>query len=110
MVFELGAVADFFGAEYTILGAGCARAGESLKAMYEGIGGELIVTSIPTAEMLKYVNNSFHALKVTFANEVGRICKREGVDSHEVMRLVCRDTKLPLRSRSIHRPLPPEKR
>lgn len=90
------AVADFFGAEYTILGAGCERAGASLKAMYEGVGGELIVTSIPTAEMLKYVNNSFHALKVAFANEVGRICKREGVDSHEVMRLVCRDTKLNL--------------
>ncbi|MEO5989879.1 MAG: nucleotide sugar dehydrogenase [Candidatus Eisenbacteria bacterium] len=90
------AVADFFGAEYTILGAGCARSGESLKAMYAGVGGELVVTSIPTAEMLKYVNNSFHALKVSFANEVGRICKREGVDSHEVMRLVCRDTKLNL--------------
>jgi GDP-mannose 6-dehydrogenase len=60
------------------------------------VGGELIVTPIPTAEMLKYVNNSFHALKVAFANEVGRVCKREGVDSHEVMRLVCRDTKLNL--------------
>ncbi len=90
------AVADFFGADYTILGAGCERSGASLKAMYEGVGGELIVTTIPTAEMLKYVNNSFHALKVSFANEVGRICKREGVDSHEVMRLVCRDTKLNL--------------
>jgi len=90
------AVEDFFGAEYTILGAGCERSGAALKAMYDGVGGELIVTSIPTAEMLKYVNNSFHALKVAFANEVGRVCKREGVDSHEVMRLVCRDTKLNL--------------
>jgi GDP-mannose 6-dehydrogenase len=54
------------------------------------------VTSIPTAEMLKYVNNSYHALKVAFANEFGRLCKREGVDSHEVMRLMRRDTKLNL--------------
>lgn len=88
------AVDDFFGADYTILGAGCARAGDALKQLYSGVGGELIVTEIPTAEMLKYVNNSFHALKVAFANEFGLLCKREGVDSHEVMRLMRRDTKL----------------
>lgn len=90
------AVEDFFGADYTILGAGCERAGAALKQLYAGVGGELIVTPIATAEMLKYVNNSFHALKVTFANEFGRLCKREGVDSHEVMRLMRRDTKLNL--------------
>ena len=88
------AVEDFFGADYTILGAGCTRSGEALKALYAGVGGELIVTEIPTAEMLKYVNNSYHALKVAFANEFGLLCKREGVDSHEVMRLMRRDTKL----------------
>ena len=90
------AVADFFGAEYTVIGAGCERAADSLRRLYEGVGGELVVTPIPTAEMLKYVNNSFHALKVAFANEVGRICKREGIDSHEVMRIMCKDTKLNL--------------
>ena len=88
------AVEDFFGADYTILGAGCTRSGEALKQLYAGVGGELIVTEIPSAEMLKYVNNSYHALKVAFANEFGRLCKREGVDSHEVMRLMRRDTKL----------------
>lgn len=93
---EGSAVADFFGAEYTVIGAGCARAGEALRAVYDGVGGELVVTSIPSAEMLKYVNNSFHALKVAFANEVGRICKREGIDSHEVMRIMVKDTKLNL--------------
>ncbi len=90
------AVEDFFGAEYTILGAGCERAAAALQQLYAGVGGELIVTPIPTAEMLKYVNNSYHALKVAFANEFGRLCKREGVDSHEVMRLMRRDTKLNL--------------
>jgi GDP-mannose 6-dehydrogenase len=90
------AVEDFFGADYTILGAGCDRAADALRRLYTGVGGELIVTSIPTAEMLKYVNNSYHALKVAFANEFGRLCKREGVDSHEVMRLMRRDTKLNL--------------
>jgi len=90
------AVADFFGADYTILGADCERSAQALRDLYAGVGGELITTSIPVAEMLKYVNNSFHALKVAFANEFGRLCKREGVDSHEVMRLMRRDTKLNL--------------
>ena len=90
------AVDDFFGADYTILGADCERSGAALRQLYAGVGGELIVTPIPTAEMLKYVNNSFHALKVAFANEFARLCKREGVDSHEVMRLMRRDTKLNL--------------
>lgn len=90
------AVDDFNNAEYTVIGAGCERAGDALKALYDGVGGELMVTSIPIAEMLKYVNNSFHALKVAFANEVGRICKREHVDSHAVMKLMVRDTKLNL--------------
>lgn len=93
---EGSAVADFFGAEYTVIGAGCSRAGDALRAVYDGVGGEIVVTSIPAAEMLKYVNNSFHALKVAFANEVGRICKREGIDSHEVMRIMVKDTKLNL--------------
>ena len=90
------AVEDFFKAEYTVVGAGNERAGAAVRELYTGVGGELLVTSIPTAEMLKYVNNSYHALKVAFANEVGRLCKREGVDSHEVMSLMRRDTKLNL--------------
>jgi GDP-mannose 6-dehydrogenase len=93
---EGAAVEDFFGADYTVLGAGCERSGAALKQLYSGVGGELIVTRIRDAEMLKYVNNAFHALKVAFANEVGRWAKEEGVDSQEVMRLVRRDTKLNL--------------
>jgi GDP-mannose 6-dehydrogenase len=90
------AVADFFGADYTVIGASGERAAQALRDVYDGVGGELIVTTIPVAEMVKYVNNSFHALKVAFANEVGRMCKREGVDSHAVMKLMTRDTKLNL--------------
>ena len=93
---EGSAIADFFGAGYTVVGASDTRSADALRRLYDGIGGELVVTAIRTAEMLKYVNNAYHALKVSFANEVGRICKREGIDSHEVMALFCRDTRLNL--------------
>src|SRR5262249_30446788 len=84
-----------FGAELTVIGAAEARSAEALQALYAGIG-ETVVVPIRTAEMLKYVNNAYHALKVSFANEVGRACKREGIDSHRVMELFCRDTRLNL--------------
>ena len=93
---EGSAVADFFGAQYTVIGAQDRRSADQVAALYEGVGGEILVTAIRTAEMLKYVNNSYHALKVSFANEVGLLCKREGIDSHEVMRLFLRDTRLNL--------------
>ncbi len=90
------AVSDFFGAELTVIGAADEASAASLRALYAGIGGEVVVTALRTAEMLKYVNNAYHALKVSFANEVGRWAKREGVDSHELMGLFCRDTRLNL--------------
>lgn len=90
------AIADFFGAEYTVVGAEDDKSRAALHELYDGIGGEILDTSIRTAEMLKYVNNAYHALKVAFANEVGRICKREEVDSHEIMRMFMRDTRLNL--------------
>ena len=92
------AVADFFGAELTVIGAADARSVDALRRLYEGIGAAFHATPIRTAEMLKYVNNAFHALKVSFANEIGRICQREGIDSHAVMSLFCLDTRLNLGS------------
>jgi GDP-mannose 6-dehydrogenase len=93
---EGSAVADFFGAEITVIGAADERSAAALRTLYQGVGGETVVTDIRTAEMLKYVNNAFHALKVSFANEIGRWGRIEGVDSHEVMRLFCRDSRLNL--------------
>ena len=93
---EGSAVADFFGAELTVIGADDARSAQALQQLYSDIGGERVVTSIRLAEMLKYVNNAFHALKVSFANEVGRWAKREGQDSHLIMELFCKDTRLNL--------------
>ncbi len=90
---EGSAVQDFFGAEITVIGVDDAASADVLRRLYEGIG-EFVVVPIRTAEMLKYVNNAFHALKVAFANEVGRMSRIEGVDSHAVMDLFCRDTRL----------------
>jgi GDP-mannose 6-dehydrogenase len=90
------AVADFFAPPITVLGVADGASAAPLQELYGAIEGEVCVVPIRTAEMLKYVNNAFHGLKVAFANEIGVLCKREGVDSHEVMRLFCEDTKLNL--------------
>jgi GDP-mannose 6-dehydrogenase len=91
---EGSAVADFYQPPFTLVGQWDEQSGERVAAIYQGIDAPLIRTNIPTAEMLKYVSNTFHALKITFANEIGNFCKKVGVDSHEVMRIFCLDTKL----------------
>jgi GDP-mannose 6-dehydrogenase len=90
------AIRDFFEAELTVIGTDEERSAAVLRRLYAGIGGEAVVMPLHASEIMKYVNNSYHALKVVFANEVGRICKREGIDSHLVMDLFVRDTRLNL--------------
>src|SRR5262249_8486131 len=72
------------------------RAAQLLRDLYAHLSAPLICTSLRTAEMVKYVDNAWHALKVTFANEIGRLAKAMEVDSREVMRLFVKDTKLNL--------------
>jgi len=67
-----------------------------VRQLYATINAQVLVTPVKTAEMVKYVCNCFHALKISFANEVGNICKSLGIDSHEVMEVFCQDTKLNL--------------
>ena len=67
-------------------------------ALYQAIDAPLITTSIRVAEMMNYTSNTWHALKVCFANEIGNLCKRFDIDSHEVMDIFCRDEKLNLSS------------
>ena len=87
-------VQDFHHPPFTVIGASDAEAANALAALYAGIDAPLHVTDLGVAEMLKYACNCFHAVKVTFANEIGNLCKALGTDSHEVMRLFCQDTKL----------------
>ncbi len=90
------AVADFHAPPKTVIGATDPRTGRIMEKIYAPVDTNPIVTSIETAEMVKYVDNVWHATKVCFANEVGRLCKSQGVDSHDVMDVFCQDTKLNL--------------
>jgi GDP-mannose 6-dehydrogenase len=91
---EGSAVDDFNNPPLTLIGEFDARSGEQLARLYQFIDTPTIRTDIKTAEMVKYVGNAFHALKISFANEIGNLCKILGVDSHKVMDIFCLDTKL----------------
>ena len=91
---EGSSVKDYDHPPFTVVGAGSAQGADRLRSLFGHLPGEFLVTSIRSAEMMKYACNAFHALKITFANEMGRICQALGVDSHEVMDLLCRDRQL----------------
>jgi GDP-mannose 6-dehydrogenase len=93
---EGAAVHDYFNPPKTVIGEFNRASGDLLANLYAGIAGPLIRTDIETAEMVKYADNAWHALKVGFANEIGNICKGLEVDSHRVMDIFCQDTKLNL--------------
>jgi GDP-mannose 6-dehydrogenase len=90
------AIRDFRQPPLTLVGHNHATDAAPTKALYESIDAPLISTSIRVAEMMKYTSNAWHAVKVVFANEIGNLCKRVGVDSHEVMDIFCQDQKLNL--------------
>lgn len=91
---EGSAVKDYYNPPFTLIGTDNEAAVAVMREIYSKVKGEFVQTDIKSAEIIKYVNNSYHALKVTFANEVGNICKKLGIDSHEVMRLFCMDRQL----------------
>lgn len=90
------AIADFNAPPKTVIGACDMRAGSMLARVYDQVDDKILFTSIEVAETVKYVDNVWHAAKVTFANEIGRLCKPLGVDSHQVMDIFVQDTKLNL--------------
>src|SRR5262245_51834618 len=92
------ALKDFRKPPLTLVGHNHAADASGTIALYQSIDAPLVSTSIRVAEMLKYTSNAWHALKVCFANEVGTLCKRIGLDSHDVMDIFCRDEKLNLSS------------
>lgn len=88
------AIADFFDPPKTIIGEVDEETADRLVELYDGLPGPVFRTSLELAEIAKYTDNVWHALKVTFGNEIGAICKKEGIDSHVLMEMFCADTKL----------------
>ena len=87
-------VADYMNPPLTLIGTDSEKAEAVFREIYKDIPAEFISTDIPVAEIMKYVNNTFHALKIVFGNEVGNICKALDIDSHKVMEIFCKDKQL----------------
>jgi GDP-mannose 6-dehydrogenase len=92
------AIHDFRHPPLTLVGHNYRSDAAPTEALYARVDAPMVNTSIRTAEMIKYASNTWHALKVCFANEIGNLCKRVEIDSHEVMDIFCRDEKLNLSS------------
>ena len=88
------AVKDYMNPPLTLIGTDSEVAEAKFRELYKDIPGEFISTDIEVAEIMKYVNNTYHGLKIVFANEVGNICKALGIDSHKVMDIFCKDKQL----------------
>jgi GDP-mannose 6-dehydrogenase len=93
---EGSAIADYRRPPKTVIGATDDRSGDLLASLYTGLDAPVVRCDLRTAELVKYADNAFHALKVAFANEIGAICRVTGVNSHDLMDIFCLDTKLNL--------------
>ncbi|WP_345337661.1 nucleotide sugar dehydrogenase [Planotetraspora kaengkrachanensis] len=87
-------VRDFFEPPKTVIGQFDETSGDMVAKLYDGLPGEVFRVPIAVAEMTKYADNSFHGLKIAFANELGAVCAALGLDSHAVMDVFLADTKL----------------
>lgn len=91
-------VHDYLNPPLTLVGSDNETAIDKFRELYKDINAEFISTEIKVAEIMKYVNNTYHALKIVFGNEVGNICKKLDIDSHKVMEIFCKDKQLNISS------------
>lgn len=92
------AVMDFAFPSKTVIGEIDGASGDLVAELYSRLNAPLIRTDIQTAEMIKYIDNSWHALKIGFANEIGNLCKSFSIDAHTAMDIFCQDKKLNISS------------
>src|ERR1017187_10461527 len=93
---EGSAIRDFYEPPFVVIGERRAGAGDTVAELYRCVDAQQVRITIRAAEAIKFACNAFHALKITFANEIGQFCKAHDIESHEVMDIVCRHTKLNL--------------
>lgn len=93
---EGSAISDYHHPARTVIGATDPRSADLVAELYAGIDAPVVRCGLRTAELVKYADNAFHALKVAFANELGAVCRSTGIDSHALMGIFCQDTKLNL--------------
>lgn len=92
------AVKDYYNPPLTLIGSDNIEAANKMAELYVDLPGEIVISDLKVAEIMKYVNNTYHALKISFANEVGNICSELDIDSHEVMNIFCKDKQLNISS------------
>ena len=95
---ESTAIYDFYNPPLTVVGSEDKQSMQTFQELYSFLDAQFFETTIEIAEMMKYASNSWHAAKITFANEIGLICKQLGIDSHKVMEIFCADKKLNISS------------
>ena len=93
---EGSSLQDFYHPAFTLIGSDDPSAAREVAQLYASVDAPLHIVDTRVAEIVKYACNAFHGLKVTFANEIGNICRALGIDGREVMRIFCEDTKLNL--------------
>jgi GDP-mannose 6-dehydrogenase len=91
---EGSGVADFHNPPFTVIGCEDERVTEIVRLLFDDLAAKSIVTDLRSAEALKYACNAFHAVKIGFANEIGRLLRPLGVDSRQVMEIFVEDTRL----------------
>jgi GDP-mannose 6-dehydrogenase len=95
---EGSSIRDYNDPPFTIVGELDQASGDRVASLYSSLPAPVVRTRLANAEMVKYACNAFHALKITFANEIGNLCKRMGLDGREVMEIFCRDDRLNISS------------
>jgi len=98
---EGSAINDFNNPPFTVVGTNNDQAGVLLEQLYQNISAPFFRTDPDSACMVKYACNAFHGLKVVFANEIGQLCKKSGIDGTQVMEIFCQDTNLNISSKYL---------